>query len=30
MLVENDNAKSLGWKPRGPGLIETLRETEAV
>lgn len=27
MSVESDNAKSSGWKPRGPGLIE---KSEAV
>lgn len=30
MPVESDNAKSSGWKPRGPGLIEKLKQTEAV
>jgi hypothetical protein len=25
ILVENDNAKSLGWKSQAPGILETLR-----
>ena len=25
ILVENDNAKSLGWKSKAPGILETLK-----
>jgi hypothetical protein len=24
ILVENDNAKALGWKAKAPGILETL------
>ncbi|OCL06340.1 NAD(P)-binding protein [Glonium stellatum] len=26
MLLQDDNARSLGWKPKGPGLFETLKQ----
>ena len=25
LLVENENAKTLGWKAKAPGILETLK-----
>ena len=28
MLLKNENAKALGWKPKGPKFFETLERTD--